>query len=497
MTTAIANIAQTRCALSHPRKRVYVPPSTSSCNKPAASTATESAAAAAAADAQSAPPQTYSETQHSLHDSNLISVSSPCIVYEGSSSTHPLVISGQPSATYHNRHGAFRHEDLVGKTYGKKLFARTTQGKKGAGNKPNGAQASGWVYLLPFSPDLWTMSLRHRTQILYQADISYTLMQLDLKPGDVVFESGTGSGSLTTAMATTVAPRQFCRFAEASYACLTISRQCADRHRRLSLSRVVVYPSVLCLFVDGHVHTFEFNAERVVEARKDFAMNGVSDVITVRHRDIVKNGFPLIEGGVNAVFLDLPAPWSVVNSCQAVLVHQGRFCSFSPCIEQVQRTCLALDALGFSEIVTVEVLLRNMEVYSETSRVLPKKKINIPSLAASTSSASSSSSSDSSASSSAPAATAGSSEESADSNPLKKRKLEDGQASDAATETDATSSTPAPAAASSSATASSAPAPPVETPSYPTLPSPLVRTRPYQLQRGHTGYLTFATCNKY
>lgn len=36
----------------------------------------------------------------------------------------------------------------------------------------------------------------------------------------------------------------------------------------------------------------------------------------------------------------------------------GRLCSFSPCIEQVQRTCEALTEQGFEEIRTLEVLLR-------------------------------------------------------------------------------------------------------------------------------------------
>ncbi len=103
--------------------------------------------------------------------------------------------------------------------------------------------------------------------------------------------------------------------------------------------------------------------------RVDFKNNKIDDLVTVRHRDVCKNGFPNIEGGVDAVFLDLPTPWEVVTSAKSILVPQGRclvvcvkgydlgdqfvfncgydlitgrICSFSPCMEQVQRTCLAL-----------------------------------------------------------------------------------------------------------------------------------------------------------
>lgn len=40
----------------------------------------------------------------------------------------------------------------------------------------------------------------------------------------------------------------------------------------------------------------------------------------------------------------------------------GRLCSFSPCIEQVQRTCETLTKHGFYELKTLECLLRNFDV---------------------------------------------------------------------------------------------------------------------------------------
>lgn len=49
---------------------------------------------------------------------------------------------------------------------------------------------AGWVVALYPTPELWSRSLRHRTQILYHTDISFILFQLELKPGCTVVESG-------------------------------------------------------------------------------------------------------------------------------------------------------------------------------------------------------------------------------------------------------------------------------------------------------------------
>lgn len=372
------------------------------------------------------------------------------IAYESRMSMQPLVL--KKGSIHGSRFGTFHHADMIGQPLGTKQRAR-------------GKAAQGWIVLLPFAPDLWTLSLTHRTQILYQADIAYILFQLDVKPGDVLFESGTGSGSLSTALATALAPH-------------------------------------------GHLHSFEFNADRVKKARIDFANNGLTDLITVRERDVCGNGFPLIEGGVNAVFLDLPAPWSVLESSARVLKHQGRLCSFSPCIEQVQRVCLKLDELGFSEISTVEVLLRTFEVQAHQAWPVARPQVVAPhhrakrafeqgagaaAAAATTPAAAASSTPAAASASSAPAAAAADSPAEGDSN--KKRKNLEGDAITPADTVDVTS-----AAASSSPSASPPPAAAAK-PAAAAFTGPTsfthVTTKPYQLMRGHTGYLTFATCNKF
>ncbi|KAI8871752.1 tRNA methyltransferase complex GCD14 subunit [Ramicandelaber brevisporus] len=206
------------------------------------------------------------------------------------------------SGSYNAKQGTFPFSAMIGSRYGS--FLKSHNGRS-------------TMYLLHPTPELWTQVLPHRTQILYLPDIAFISAQLDLRPGAVVLEAGTGSGSFSHSIARTIAPH-------------------------------------------GHLHTFEYHEERVSKARAEFQRHGLCpELITIRHRDVCKEGaFDDVEGVADAVFLDLPSPWeAVVHAKKAFKQHRvGRVCCFSPCIEQVQKTVAALNANGYDEIKMFEVL---------------------------------------------------------------------------------------------------------------------------------------------
>lgn len=211
----------------------------------------------------------------------------------------------EKNAIRQTKFGAVKHDSLIGKRFGCKLSC-----------------SRGYVYVLHPTPELWTINLPHRTQILYSTDISMITTQLDLKPGSIVIEAGTGSASLSHAILRTIAP-------------------------------------------DGHLHTFDFHEQRVKTARDEFLAHGFDDtLVTAALRDVCTDGFDIDSATADAVFLDLPSPWLVMPFATQCLKPGGRLCSFSPCIEQVQRSCSALRDAGFTDITTLECLQRVLDVRS-------------------------------------------------------------------------------------------------------------------------------------
>lgn len=303
----------------------------------------------------------------------------------------PAVLSPHGESDYaegkveNTRFGSFPHSTLVGQPWGTQILAsvvdtgsrgkskkRKREGEDGVTDIKKAAQASsGFAHLVPPTPETWTLSLPHRTQVVYTPDYSYILQRLRVRPGDHIIEAGAGSGSFTHAAVRAVYngyPEQ------------------GTRKRR-----------------HGAVYSFEYHEPRSVQLRAEIAAHGLDPLVTVTHRDVYADGFCLDDADkpdADAIFLDLPAPWQALKhltrtppslaTLKAISdkptsdpstptpdassppfrsplnpLTTTRICTFSPCIEQVTRTVAALRTLGWLDISMVEIAARRIDVRRE------------------------------------------------------------------------------------------------------------------------------------
>ena len=235
--------------------------------------------------------------------------------------------------------------------------------------------SSGFIHLLPPTPENWTSSLPHRTQVVYTPDYSYILHRIRARPGTSIIEAGAGSGSFTHASARAVY-NGYPGIAEVN--CLS------KRKRKL-----------------GKVWSFEFHEQRHEKLQKEIEEHGLDGIVEITHRDVCEEGFLVGEESpmAEAVFLDLPAPWLAlphltrspppkvareasantsknnINGASDVpgkpflsplsAVSPVHICTFSPCIEQVQRTVSMMRQLGWVDIEMVELAQKRFEIRRE------------------------------------------------------------------------------------------------------------------------------------
>lgn len=218
--------------------------------------------------------------------------------------------------------------------------------------------SSGFLHILPPTPENWTTSLPHRTQVVYTPDYSYILHRIRARPGTTLIEAGSGSGSFTHAAVRAV-------FNGNAWMKQDAQQDNEPKHQR------------------GSVFTYEFHAERQSKVAQEMSEHRLEDVVTSTHRDVYNEGFLLadpetsekISPRANAVFLDLPAPWLAlphltrdeIDGLPSPLdaLHAVHVCTFSPCIEQAQKTISALRRLGWLEIEMVEMQHKRIDVRRE------------------------------------------------------------------------------------------------------------------------------------
>ncbi len=181
--------------------------------------------------------------------------------------------------------------------------------------------------LFPTTREL-SMRVKRTTTIIYPKDAGYMLIETGIGAGSKVLETGTGSGALTIILATIVGK-------------------------------------------EGRVYSFERREEFFNNAIKNVKDTGLDDRVEFHLRDPATDGFNIEP--VDAAFIDVPEPWTLVRPVYEVLKPGHAWVSLSPTIEQVQKTHDALKESGFIRLKCVEILEREMLIRHGKTR--PKERM--------------------------------------------------------------------------------------------------------------------------
>ncbi len=212
---------------------------------------------------------------------------------------------------FHSHLGAIAHDDLIGQPEGTRV------------------RTAGGAWLLAFRPTLadYVLKMKRGAQVVYPKDIGAILVYADIFPGASVLEAGTGSGSLTLALA----------------------RAAGDS------GRVVSYE----VRSDHH--------ERAVENVTAWfeAFGAKPDAVELRLADLFDD--PPDET-FDRLVLDLPEPWAAVGPVTDTLLPGGLMCCYLPTIPQVARAVDSMRSGGFGLLETFEVLVRTWNIEGQSVR---------------------------------------------------------------------------------------------------------------------------------
>lgn len=119
----------------------------------------------------------------------------------------------------------------------------------------------------------------------------------------------------------------------------------------------------------GRVYSYEIREDFAEIATRNIAGFGINNV-EVKCQDLT---LELKEKDLDLVFLDLPKPWMVAEKVFNVIKPGGFLATYTPFVDQVMTLHHVLKKVGFSNIETLECLLRGMEVKSKGTR--PKTRM--------------------------------------------------------------------------------------------------------------------------
>ena len=206
----------------------------------------------------------------------------------------------EPGGEFHSHAGVISHDQIIGSLEGSEY--RTGSNARFLGLRPT---LNDHVLKMP-----------RGAQVIYPKDLGPILILADIEPNQHVFESGVGSGALSTALLR-------------------------------AGTRVTGY-----------------------EVREDFAQNAKSNVESflgpdalTRYDVKIRDAYePHDDEGFDRAVLDLPEPWQVVPHLETSLRRGGILVAYNPSVIQVQNLRRRLADGPWALIETVEVLNRTWHV---------------------------------------------------------------------------------------------------------------------------------------
>src|SRR5512140_1561895 len=201
-------------------------------------------------------------------------------------------------------------DDWIGQPFGKKIVCE-----------------HGFCHLLKPTMEDLMMKASRESGIIYPKDAALLMMKAGIRSGSKVMEIGTGSGSLTMALAQAVAP-------------------------------------------SGHVFSYDRREDLPKNAYKNIQRAGLSGFVTFCQRQAME---PFPEKDFDAVTLDIPQPWEEVAVVKQALKPGGRLVSLNPTFNQSEKMAEALREQGFILVEARELLER--EILARGGKTRPVQRM--------------------------------------------------------------------------------------------------------------------------
>jgi tRNA (adenine57-N1/adenine58-N1)-methyltransferase len=172
------------------------------------------------------------------------------------------------------------------------------------------------IVLKPSIKDLLGL-LERKAQVMIPKDSFIIPMHLDISCGSKVIEGGVGSGALTLVLLKAVAPA-------------------------------------------GRIISYELRKDHADLARRNVAKAGLEGCWELRLEDICSAN---LEQDVDAAVLDIPNPWDAIENIWKAVKVGGHLCCYVPNANQLADAVRMMRGVGFSEIMSLETIQREMVVH--------------------------------------------------------------------------------------------------------------------------------------